>query len=57
MKTLRDAAIALFTIPIWLPIILFVGFATLFMKVEIDPDEMMEYAELDFNEIDNDDEN
>ena len=56
MKTLRDAAIALFTIPIWLPTILFVGFATLFMKVEIDPVEMSEYAELDFDDIDNDDE-
>ena len=56
MKTLRDAAIALFTIPIWLPTILFVGFATLFMKVEIDPDQMMENAERDFDDIDNDDE-
>ena len=56
MKTLRDAAIALFTVPIWLPTILFVGFATLVMKVEIDPDEMSEYAELDFDNIDNDDE-
>ena len=56
MKTLRDAAIALFTIPIWLPIILFVGFVTLVMKVEIDPDRMMENAERDFDDIDNDDE-
>lgn len=56
MKTFRDAAIALFTIPIWLPTILFVGFVTLVMKVEIDPDEMSEYAELDFDDIDNDDE-
>ena len=56
MKTLRDAAIALFTIPIWLPTILFVGFVTLVMKVEIDPEEMTENAELDFDDIDNDDE-
>ena len=56
MKTLRDAAIALFTIPIWLPIILFVGFVTLVMKVEIDPDRMMENAERDFDDIDNDEE-
>ena len=56
MKTLRDAAIALFTVPIWLPTILFVGFVTLVMKVEIDPDQMMENAERDFDDIDNDDE-
>ena len=56
MKTLRDAAIALFTIPIWLPTILFVGFVTLVMKVEIDPDEMTENAELDFDEFDKNEE-
>jgi hypothetical protein len=57
MKTLRDAVITLFTIPIWLPTILFLGFISFFMKDEIDPKEMKEFSELDFDGIDNDDEN
>ena len=52
----KTLLLLLLTFPVWLPILLGLFLITNIRGFKIDPDEMTAYSELDFNEIDNYDE-
>jgi hypothetical protein len=52
----KTTVLLLLTFPVWLPILLWLFLITSIRGFKIDPDEMTAYSELDFNEIDNYDE-
>ena len=52
----KTTVVLLLTFPVWLPILLGLFLITSIRGFKIDPDEMTEYSELDFNKIEKADE-